>query len=88
MQTKPPYIFDFPFKALAKKFNLRYSTVRMRAIGEVEGYSHASGGKGKSKVLSKKVEGKKTESISLYTFYMSMYFHNFSKTKPPNCFYS
>ena len=33
------------------------STLRKRIIGEVEGFGHASGGKGKSKVFESKAEG-------------------------------
>ena len=61
MQTEPPYmclLFVFHFRALARKYDMKYSTFRKQAIGEVQGYEHASGGRGKLRVLSRKVKGK------------------------------
>ena len=42
---------------LAKKYGVPRSTLRKRIIGEVEGFKHASGGKGKSRVFESKAEG-------------------------------
>ena len=65
MQTKPPYmciLFVFHFRALARKYDVKYSTFRKWAIGEVQGYEHASGGRGKPRVLSKKAKGKQSKA--------------------------
>ena len=45
-------------RALAKKYKLNYTTFYKRITGQVKGYTHCSGGKGKSKILPKRDEGK------------------------------
>ena len=67
-QKLPDWPADQPklsIRGLAKKYGVPYATLYKRISGEVTIIGHASGGKGRSRVLSKKVEGKKTESTPL-----------------------
>ena len=53
-------LYVFHFRALARKYDVKYSTFRKRAIGEVQGYEHASGGGGgERKTKSSEQEGRR-----------------------------
>ena len=39
-------LFVFHFRALVRKYDMKYLTFRKWAIAEVQGYEHASGGEG------------------------------------------
>lgn len=50
-------------RRIAREFKVPYATLYKRITGEVEGTEHASGGKGRSRILSKKVEGKPNQYV-------------------------
>ena len=61
----PPEKQKLSIPQLAKKHHVPYTTLYKRIKGWEQGYDHLSGGKGKSKILPKKHEGKLNHWIPL-----------------------